>query len=129
MLPAGPEGTAAVPGAWYLSVAKAGSNTDTAEKFVKFAYEHNDLGVPTSLGLAARKSALEKYEDKPGHENLPALIAALDAPATKPRPANAKWQQIVDTVLIPMLQKAVVPGADNAALLKDAQSKTEALLK
>ena len=129
VLPAGSAGTAAVPGAWYLSVPKTGSNSDTAEKFIKFAYDHNDLGIGTSLGLAARKSALEKFENQPGHENLPALIAALDAPATKPRPANAKWQQIVDTVLIPMLQKAVVPGADNAALLKDAQAKTEALLK
>ncbi|TDO46242.1 ABC-type glycerol-3-phosphate transport system substrate-binding protein [Kribbella sp. VKM Ac-2527] len=129
VLPAGPAGTAAVPGAWYLSVPKATGNAEGAEKFIEFAYQHNDLGVQTTLGLAARKSALQKYEKQPGHENLTALIAALDAPATAPRPANAKWQQIVDTVLIPMLQKAVVPGADNAALLKEAQAKTESLLK
>lgn len=128
VLPAGPAGSAAVPGAWYLSVPNGAGNTDQAEKFIKFAYDHNDLSINTSLGLAARKSALEKYENQPGHENLKALIAALEAPATTARPANEKWQQIVDTVLIPMLQKAVTPGADNKALLAEAQKKIEALV-
>jgi len=128
VLPAGPAGSGAVPGAWYLSVPKGASHTSDADKFVKFAYDHNDLSINTSLGLAARKSALEKYQNQPGHENLKALIAALDSPATTPRPANEKWQQIVDTVLIPMLQKAVTPGADNKALLADAQHKIAALV-
>jgi multiple sugar transport system substrate-binding protein len=128
VLPAGPAGSAAVPGAWYLSIPNGTSHSDAAEKFVKFAYDHNDLSVNTSLGLAARKSALEKYENQPGHENLKALIAALDSPATTPRPATEKWQQIVDTVLIPMLQKAVTPGADNKALLADAQRKIDDLV-
>jgi ABC-type glycerol-3-phosphate transport system substrate-binding protein len=128
VLPGGPAGSAAVPGAWYLSLPTASKKADLGEKFIKFAYDHNDLSVDTSLGLAARKSALEKFKDQPGHENLGALIAALEAPATAPRPANAKWQEIVDTVLIPMLQKAVA-GGDNGALLKDAQAKTEALLQ
>jgi multiple sugar transport system substrate-binding protein len=128
VLPAGPGGTAAVPGAWYLSVPKATKKTELADKFITFAYEHNDMGIDTSLGLAARKSALEKYKDKPGHENLAALIAALDAPATAPRPASPQWQKIVDTVLVPMLQKAVA-GGDNAALLKKAQAQTEDIVK
>ena len=128
VLPAGPAGSAAVPGAWYLSVPNGTGKPDQAEKFIKFAYDHNDLSIDTSLGLAARKSALEKYENQPGHENLKALIAALEAPATTARPANEKWQQIVDTVLIPMLQKAVTPGADNKALLAEAQKKIEALV-
>jgi multiple sugar transport system substrate-binding protein len=128
VLPAGPAGTAAVPGAWYLSVPSATDKGDAAKKFIQFAYDHNDLGVETSLGLAARKSALEKYEGKAGHENLRALIDALNAPATAPRPANEKWQQIVDTVLIPMLQKSLADGADNAALLKDAQGQIEDIL-
>jgi hypothetical protein len=45
-----------------------------------------------------------------------------------PRPANAKWQQIVDTALIPMIQKAVEPGADNQALLDEAKAKIEEIL-
>ena len=128
VLPAGPAGSAAVPGAWYLSIPNGTERTDQAEDFITFAYDHNDLSVNTSLGLAARKSALAQYQDKPGHENLEALIAALDAPATTPRPADEKWQQIVDTVLVPMLQKAVAPGADNKALLTDAQEQIEALV-
>jgi len=128
VLPAGPAGTAAVPGAWYLSIPTSTDNEKAAHDFIEFAYEHNDLGVETSLGLAARKSALAKYQDRPGHENLSALIQALDAPATAPRPASEKWQQIVDTVLIPMLQKSLTPDADNAALLKDAQAQIEELL-
>jgi multiple sugar transport system substrate-binding protein len=128
VLPAGPAGTASVPGAWYLSIPTTTDNDKVAKDFIEFAYEHNDLSVETSLGLAARKSALAKYKDQPGHENLSALIQALDAPATTPRPASEKWQQIVDTVLIPMLQKSLTPNADNAALLKDAQSQIEELL-
>lgn len=128
VLPAGPAGSAAVPGAWYLSVPKGAGNSEGAEKFVKFAFDHNDLSVETSLGLAARRSALAKYADKPGHENLKAMIAALEAPATTPRPAAEKWQQIVDTILIPMLQKAVAPGADNKALLAEAEAQIEDLL-
>jgi ABC-type glycerol-3-phosphate transport system substrate-binding protein len=128
VLPAGPAGSAAVPGAWYLSIPTGADKPDEAEQFIRFAYDHNDLSVDTALGLAARKSALAAYEDQPGHENLQALIAALDSPATAPRPADEKWQQIVDTVLIPMLQKAVAPGADNKALLVEAQEKIEALV-
>lgn len=128
VLPAGPAGSAAVPGAWYLSIPEGTEKTDQAEDFITFAYDNNDLSVDTSLGLAARKSALASYQDQPGHENLEALIAALDSPATTPRPADEKWQQIVDTVLVPMLQKAVAPGADNKALLADAQEQIEALV-
>jgi multiple sugar transport system substrate-binding protein len=128
VLPAGPAGTAAVPGAWYLSIPTATKKSDLAQDFIQFAYDHNDLSVDTSLGLAARKSVLAKYQDQPGHENLGALLAALEAPATAARPANPKWQEVVDTVLIPMLQKAVA-GGDNAALLEEAQAQTEAVLE
>jgi ABC-type glycerol-3-phosphate transport system substrate-binding protein len=129
VLPAGPAGSAAVPGAWYLSLPKAARMPDEAEEFIQFAYDNNYLGVDTSLGLAARKSALEQYADQPGYENLGALIEALDAPATAARPGHAKWQEIVDTALIPMLQKAVAPGADNAALLAEAEDKITEILR
>jgi multiple sugar transport system substrate-binding protein len=128
VLPGGSAGTAAIPGAWYLSVPTATEKSDLAEDFIRFAYDHNDLSVDTSLGLAARKSVLEKAQAQEGHENLGALLDALEAPATAPRPANPKWQEIVDTVLIPMLQKAVA-GGDNAALLAEAQDRTEAVLE
>jgi ABC-type glycerol-3-phosphate transport system substrate-binding protein len=128
VLPAGPAGTAAIPGAWYLGVPTATDKSELAEQFIRFAYDHNDLSLDTSLGLAARKSVLQAGQGEAGHENLGALLEALDAPATAPRPANPKWQEIVDTVLVPMLQKAVA-GGDSAALLADAQSQIEKVLQ
>ena len=123
----GSAGVAGVPGPWYLSVAKASPNQKASLDFLKFAYEHNALAVTSSLGLAARISAFEKYQDDPKYAAFKPLIATLNAPATISRPANAKWQQIVDSVLVPMLQKAVVPGANNQQLLNDAATKVNAI--
>lgn len=126
---AGPGGVAGVPGAWYLSVAKASKKQQQGLDFVKFAYEHNDLSATTSLGLVARKSAFEKYQDQPGYENYKPLVETLDAQATIPRPATPKWQQIVDTVLVPMIQKSLQPGADKQALLNAAKEQVQSLVK
>ena len=79
-------------------------------------------------GLAARKSAFETYQDKPGYESFEPLIATLNADATATRPSTEKWQQIVDTVLVPTLQKAVA-GGDTTALLAEAKTKVQALIK
>jgi ABC-type glycerol-3-phosphate transport system substrate-binding protein len=128
VLPAGPAGTAAVPGAWYLSIPTATEKSDLAQDFIQFAYDHNDLSIDSALGLAARKSAFEKYAGQPGYEHFDALIATLEGPATMPRPAHPKWQQIVDTALIPMIQKAVEPGADKQALLDEAKAQIEEIL-
>ncbi|SEB05413.1 ABC transporter substrate-binding protein [Leifsonia sp. 21MFCrub1.1] len=126
---AGPGGIAGVPGAWYLSVAKASKKQQQGLDFVKFAYEHNELSAKTSLGLVARKSAFEKYQDQPGYENYKPLVETLDATATIPRPATPKWQQIVDTVLVPMIQKSLQPGADKQALLNAAKEQVQSLVK
>ncbi len=126
---AGPGGVAGVPGAWYLSVAKASTKQEQGLDFVKFAYEHNDLSADTSLGLVARKSAFEKYQDQPGFENYKPLVETLDAKDTIPRPASPKWQQIVDTVLVPLIQKSLQPGADNQALLNAAKEQVQSLFK
>ena len=126
---AGPGGIAGVPGAWYLSVPKATGKQAEAKKFIAFAYEHNELSIKTSLGLVARVSAFESQAGVAGHENYPAILETLKSPATIARPATPKWQQIVTTVLTPMLQKAVVKGADNAALLKNAKAQIEAIVK
>ncbi|WVT82551.1 sugar ABC transporter substrate-binding protein [Pengzhenrongella phosphoraccumulans] len=128
VLPAGAGGSAAVPGAWYLSVPKNAKNSKLANEFIQFAYDHNELGLDTSLGLAARKSALQSFADKPGHENLKPLIATLEAPATAARPATPKWQQIVDSVLIPMIQKSVADSSNNQQLLDDAKKQIEEIL-
>jgi ABC-type glycerol-3-phosphate transport system substrate-binding protein len=124
----GPGGVAGVPGAWYLSVPSGTSKQDTAQEFVQYAYDHNDLSVDTDLGLVSRISVLEQYQDEPGYENYTPLIETLNAEATIPRPANPKWQEIVDSALIPMIQKAVVPGADNQKLLDEAKAQVESII-
>jgi ABC-type glycerol-3-phosphate transport system substrate-binding protein len=126
---AGAGGVAGVPGAWYLSVAAAGEKQDLAKDFIAFAYEHNDLSIDTSLGLVSRISAFESQAEVPGRENYPAILETLNSPATRARPATPQWQEIVETVLTPMLQKAVEPGADNAALLQEAETQIEAILQ
>jgi ABC-type glycerol-3-phosphate transport system substrate-binding protein len=125
---AGPGGIAGVPGAWYLSVPTAGTHKEAAKDFIAFAYEHNALSIDTSLGLVARVSAFESQDGIAGKENYPAILATLNSPATKARPATPQWNEIVNTVLTPMLQKAVEPGADNAALLKEAKAQIEAII-
>lgn len=126
-MPAGPGGAAAVPGAWYLSVPQASSHQDEAQEFIQFVLDHNELGLDTDLGLAATVPALQAGEAE-GRDNLGALIAALDAPGTAPRPATDKWQEIVDSVLIPMLQEATAGGADTQALLDRAAEQIEAIV-
>jgi ABC-type glycerol-3-phosphate transport system substrate-binding protein len=126
---AGAGGVAGVPGAWYLSVPAAGTKQELAKDFIAFAYEHNHLSIDTPLGLVARISAFESQAGIAGRENYPAILETLNAPATRARPATPQWQEIVDTVLTPMLQKAVEPGADNAALLQEAQAQIEVILR
>jgi ABC-type glycerol-3-phosphate transport system substrate-binding protein len=126
---AGTAGIAAIPGPWYLMVAKQTSHADLAKQFVKFCYDNNALSIDTTLGLAARPSAYQKYQDQPGYEAFKPLLTTLSAAKTKSRPATPKWQQIVDTVLVPMLQKAVVPGTDYPALLAKARTDVGALVK
>lgn len=126
-MPAGPGGVAAIPGAWYLSIPAKGKQQSLATNFIQYSYDNNALGLGTSLGLAATKSALESEANQPGHENLTPLIESLNAPGTQPRPANPKWQQIVDTVLVPTIQKAV-GGGNTQQLLDQAKGQIETLL-
>ncbi|MBB1509703.1 extracellular solute-binding protein [Tessaracoccus sp. MC1756] len=125
----GPGGVAGVPGAWYLSVPASGKNQDAAKDFIAFTFEHNELAADTSLGLVASKAAFESKAGEEGFENYPALVTTLEAPQTLPRPKTENWQEIVDSVLIPTLQKAVEPGADTAQLLSDAKSQIESIIK
>lgn len=125
---AGQAGPAGVPGAWYLSIAKGSRKQDKAREFIRYAYDHNELSVDTSLGLAARISVLEARQSEKGFEHFAPLLETLNAPATLPRPALPQWQEIVDAVLIPMIQKAVEPGANNADLLAEARKDVESIV-
>ncbi|GAB3659366.1 hypothetical protein GCM10027591_12560 [Zhihengliuella somnathii] len=124
----GSAGVAGVPGPWYLSVPRATENTEDAKRFIECAYENNSLGIESSLGLASRISAFEQYRDEEGYESFGPLIETLNAEATATRPATEKWQQIVDTVLVPLLQKAVA-GGDTESLLSDAKKQIEDIVK
>ncbi len=126
---AGTAGVGAIPGPWYLSLPAGGAQGELAKKFVQFAYDNNELSLQSSLGLAARKSAFQAYEKKEGFESFGPLIATLDGPATKARPSTPKWQQIVDTVLVPTIQASLAAGADPQALLTAARAKVERLVK
>jgi len=125
---AGDAGIASVPGPWYLSIPKATKKTEAAKKFIQCAYDYNDEGIKSTLGLASRISAFKKYENKPGYESFKPLVETLNAQATATRPQTAKWQQIVDTVLVPLIQKAA-DGGNTEELLADAKKQIEALVK
>ncbi|POX56267.1 sugar ABC transporter substrate-binding protein [Streptomyces sp. Ru71] len=126
---AGSAGIGAIPGPFYLSVPGAGRNNSLAKQFVRFAYDNNQLAIQSSLGLAARKSAYASYASRPGYEHFEALLTTLDGPVTRSRPVGPKWQQIVDTVLVPMLQKSLTGRADYAALLAQARQEVEKLVQ
>jgi ABC-type glycerol-3-phosphate transport system substrate-binding protein len=125
----GAAGVAAIPGPWYLSVPQAGTKHDQAAAFIKACYDNNALSLQTSLGLGARKSAYQQYATQAGYESFGPLLTTLDARSTRTRPATPHWQRIVDAVLVPMLQKSLSPGADYAALLKDARTQIEGIIK
>lgn len=124
----GSAGIAGVPGAWYLSIPKGAEDESASADFITYVYEHNEQAIESAksggLGLAARVSAFESYEDKPGFEHIGPLLTTLEAPATTPRPATPQWQEIVDSVLTPALQRAIRDGgSDNQAVLDDAEQK------
>jgi len=125
----GSAGVAGIPGPWYLSIPQSSTKQELAKQFIQFCYDNNAMSLSTTLGLAARKSAYQQYADKKGFEAFGPLLSTLDAKATASRPAHPKWQQIVDSALIPMLQKAVAPGADYAGLLKATRSQIEGIIK
>jgi multiple sugar transport system substrate-binding protein len=125
---AGSAGIAGVLGPWYLCVPRSSTKRDLAERFVAACFEHNALGLHSSLGLAARRSSYERYADTPGYEAFRPLLTTLDAAATRPRPATPRWQRIVDSVLIPTVQRSLGPRVDYAQLLTSARARIEGIL-
>ena len=108
---------------------KATKNADAAKKFVKCAYDHNELGIQSKLGLAARISAFAKYQDKPGYESFKPLIETLNGPATATRPATA--EVAADRGHRPGADpsRRLRPAATHQALLTDAKKQVQALVK
>jgi len=124
----GTAGVAGIPGPWYLIVPQGAKNKPAAMEFVKFIYDNNNLLAEGDIHLAARKSVLQDFSTRPGYEHYAAVATTLNAPATKTRPATPKWQQMVDTILIPSVQKSLSPGADYAGILNAAADKVHQVL-
>jgi multiple sugar transport system substrate-binding protein len=125
---AGPGGVAAIPGPWYNVIPSDSPDPALAKQYIQFAYDNNALGIDAPLGLAARTSAYQQFQDKAGYEAFKPLLATLNAPATQGRPLNKNWQKITDQVLVPTVQKALTCTADPAKVLADAKTQIEGIL-
>jgi len=125
---AGPAGVAGIPGPFYLSIPKSSPNSSLALEFLQFAYQNGQLSANTSLGLVARISQFKALEDKPGFEAYKPMLETLNAPHTMTRPTSPEWQQIVNQVLVPMLQKSIGNNVNYASVLQSAKSQLETIV-
>ena len=126
---AGDAGVAGIPGPWYNVIPKNAEHKDAAKKFVAYAIAHNALGIEAPLGLAATNSAFKSYMGKPGYEHFGPLLDTLGAKATQGRPLNVHYQEIVDEAVLPAVQKALTCKGDVGAILAEAKTKIEGILK
>ncbi len=125
---AGSAGVAGIPGPWYNVIPSTSQHKDAAKKFIAYAIAHNALGIEAPLGLAATNSAYQSYMDKPGYEHFGPLMATLSAPATKGRPLNEKYQELVDEAVMPAFQGAMECEDNVAELLQDAAATARDIL-
>ncbi|RYE49521.1 MAG: sugar ABC transporter substrate-binding protein [Hyphomicrobiales bacterium] len=124
----GPAGVAGIPGPWYNVIPSTSGHKDAARQFIAFAVAHNALGIEAPLGLAATNSAYASYTDKPGYEHFGPLLATLSAPATKGRPINERYQELVDEAVMPAFQGALECQDNVAELLHDAAATARDIL-
>jgi len=124
----GTAGVAGIPGPWYNVVPSTSQHKDAAKKFIAYAVAHNALGIEAPLGLAATNSAYQSYMGKPGYEHFGPLMATLSAPATKGRPLNEHYQELVDEAVMPAFQGALECEDNVAELLQDAAATARDIL-
>lgn len=124
----GTAGIAGIPGPWYNVIPSTSQHKDAAKKFIAYAIAHNGLGIEAPLGLAATNSAYASYMGKPGYEHFGPLMATLSAPATKGRPLNEKYQELVDEAVMPAFQGALECEDNVAQLLQDAAATARDIL-
>jgi len=125
---AGPAGIAGIPGPWYNVIPSTSQHKDAARQFIAYAIAHNGLGIEAPLGLAATNSAYASYTDKPGYEHFGPLLKTLSAPATKGRPINEHYQELVDEAVMPAFQGALECKDNVAELLHDAAATARDIL-
>lgn len=124
----GPAGIAGIPGPWYNVIPSTSEHKDAARQFIAYAIAHNALGIEAPLGLAATNSAYQSYMDEPGYEHFGPLMATLSAPATKGRPINEHYQELVDEAVMPAFQGALECEDNVAELLQDAAATARDIL-
>jgi ABC-type glycerol-3-phosphate transport system substrate-binding protein len=125
---AGPAGVAAIPGPWYNAIPSTSQNKDEARQFIAYLQANNALGIEAPLGLAATNSAYQSYMGKPGYEHFGPLLETLSAPATKGRPLNEDYQELVDEAVMPAFQGALECEDNVAELLQDAAATARDIL-
>lgn len=125
---AGSAGIAAVPGPWYNVIPSTSQHKDAARQFIAYLEAHNALGIEAPLGLAATNSAYQSYMGKPGYEHFAPLMETLSAPATKGRPLNKDYQELVDEAVMPAFQGALECEDNVAELLQDAAETARDIL-
>ncbi|ELE1962280.1 extracellular solute-binding protein [Vibrio vulnificus] len=119
---------AAIPGPWfYVQFAKS-KQPKLASQFIQYMYENNSV-VADVFGVAARKSVLEEYSQKPEFSHLSALSETLGQSATINRPALKTWNRIEEQVLIPSLQSILLKEDSPENILKDAEKQTKRILR
>lgn len=124
----GSAGVAGIPGPWYNVIPSTSQHKDAARQFIAYQIAHNALGIEAPLGLAATNSAYASYAGKPGYEHFGPLMDTLSAPATKGRPLNEKYQEIVDEAVMPAFQGALECEDNVASLLQDAAATARDIL-
>lgn len=125
---AGPAGIAGVPRTLYAAVPQAADNRASAMDFVAASFEANARMMDTPPRLPARISLFAAHAADAGFEHYSALLATLTGPASRPLPATPQWQEIVDSVLIPTIQRALDGDIDSQSLLDQAKAQIEALI-
>ena len=125
---AGPAGVAGIPGPWYNVIPSTSQNKEAARQFVAYAIEHNAMGIEAPLGLAATNSAYSSYLGTPGYEHFGPLPATLAAPATRGRPLDTHYQELVDEAVMPAFQGALECEDNVAELLQDAAATARDIL-
>ncbi len=124
----GSAGIAGIPGPWYNVVPSTSQKKDAAKKFIAYLITQNALGIEAPLGLAATNSAYASYTGKPGYEHFGPLMETLSAPATKGRPLNERYQELVDEAVMPAFQGALECEDNVAQLLQDAAATARDIL-
>jgi len=124
----GSAGVAGIPGPWYNVIPSTSQHKDAARQFIAYQIAHNALGIEAPLGLAATNSAYASYMGKPGYEHFGPLLDTLSAPATKGRPLNEQYQEIVDEAVMPAFQGALECEDNVATLLQDAAATAREIL-